>query len=89
MSVKDVQAKKLEEEVVVNECETTELVEVNKEAKKAKAVKVAKKVGKIAAIAGVGFLGYLLGTKAGSKTEYEYDDNSEIIDVEVIESDVE
>ena len=67
MSVKDVQAKKLEEEVVVNECETTELVEVNKEAKKAKAVKVAKKVGKIAAIAGVGFLGYLLGTKAGSK----------------------
>lgn len=89
MSVKDVQTKNLEEEVVVNEGETTELVEVKEETKKAKVVKVAKKVGKIAAIAGVGLLGFFLGTKAGSKSEYEYEDNSEIIEAEVIDSDVE
>ena len=91
MSVKDEQAKNLEKEVVVTESEATDLVEINEEAKKTKVVKVAKKVGKIAAIAGVGLLGYFLGTKAGSKADYEYDDDSEIIDAEVIEieSDVE
>lgn len=78
MSEKNEQTKILEEEVVVNE-NTTELVEVDKEAKKAKFVKVAKKVGKIAGIASIGIIGFLLGRSSASNSEY---DDSDIIDVE-------
>lgn len=74
MSVRDEQTEILEEEVVVEEKETTDLVELEREAKKAKTVKIAKKVGKIAAVAGVGILGFILGSKS-SKKSY---DNSEV-----------
>lgn len=85
MSVReDEQTEILEEEVVVNENETTELVEMEKEAKKAKAIKVAKKAGKVAAIVGVGVLGYILGTKSSKKS---YDDSE--IEIEVDETDAE
>lgn len=66
-------------EVVVNEVETTELVETNKEERKAKVVKVAKKVGKVAAVAGIGLLGFLLGRGSAKKSEYN---DSEVIDVD-------
>lgn len=75
MSVND-EAKNLEEEVVVNE--TTDLVEVN-ETKKAEKAATVKKVLKIAGVVGVGVLGFILGAKAGSKSEY---DDSEMIVVE-------
>ena len=84
MSVNDEKTKILEEEVVVNECEATELVEVDKEAKKAKAVKTGKKVLKVAGVAAVGFIGYLLGTKAGRKAQYN---DAEIIDAEFVDVD--
>ncbi len=85
MSVReDEQNEILEEEVVVEENETTELVEMEKEAKKAKAKKVAKKVGKVAAVVGVGILGYILGTKSGKKS---YDDSE--IEINVDETDAE
>lgn len=77
MSLENEQIKK--EEVVVEEVNSTELVEVDKEAKKAKIKKVAKKVGKVAAVAGVGLLGFLLGRGSGKKSAYN---ESEAIDVE-------
>lgn len=66
-------------EVVVNEVETTELVEVNKEAKKAKVKEVAKKVCGIVTVASVGLLGFLLGRSSGKRSTCN---ESEAIDVD-------
>lgn len=86
MSVKDEQTTNLQEENVVNEVETTELVQVDKEARKAKVVSIAKKVGKVAGVAAIGIVGFLLGRGSAGKSEY---DDSNVIDVdcEVIDSD--
>lgn len=85
MSVNDEKTKILEEEIVVNEVEeTTDLVETDKEAKKAKMMNTGKKVLKVAGVAAVGFVGYLLGTKAGKKSQYNED---EIIDAEFVDVD--
>lgn len=85
MSVENKETEIFEEEVV-NESETMELVETDKEVKKAEMKTKAKKVLKIAGVAAVGLLGYLLGTKASSKCEcYE----SEVVDVETVDSDEE
>lgn len=85
MSVNDEQTKNLEEEVVVNEI-TTVVEDPEMEAKKAKAIGVAKKVGKVAAVIGVGALGFFLGSKASRKSEYN---DSDIIEGEIIDSDIE
>lgn len=77
MSSNNEQTKNLEEEVVVNEMETTELVELDKEAKKAEMVRIAKKVLKIAGIATIGIVGFYLGTKASGTSDY---DASEMIE---------
>ena len=76
MSKNEEQKQKLEAEVVVNENQTTALVEVTKEDKKAKMVGAAKKVGKIAGIALLGgIVGYLCGaSKAKSYDEEDYDE---------------
>ena len=83
MSVKNEKNQQLlENEVVVNENETTAIVEVEKN-KKFKVPGKAKKALKVAGIAVAGgFLGYLLGAKASKKNEY-YDD-SNVIDAEII-----
>ncbi len=83
MSVKDEQTKNLEEMVVVNQNEATEMVD-DKEAKKAKLKNTGKKVLKVAGVAAVGVIGYLLGSKASKKCDY---DDSEYVDV--IDSDEE
>lgn len=77
----------LEEKVVVKENQTTDLVEVNEEPKKFKLSNKAKKGLKVAGVLGVGFLGYLLGTKVGKKNDYYYD--SDVIEGEIVDSDVE
>lgn len=86
MTVNEAQTEKLEKEVVVNESETTEMVEVVKEDKKAKAKKVGKTALKVAGVTALGVICYALGIKKGRKTQY---DEVEIIDAEIIDSDVE
>lgn len=86
MSVNNVETEVLENEVVVNEVETTELVD--KEAKKAKLLNVGKKVLKVAGVLTVGAIGYFLGTKASNTTEC-YEEVEEIADVEAVDSDAE
>ena len=84
MSVNDEKIKNLEEEVVVNESNSTDLVELDKEERKAKLMTKGKKALKVAGVIGVGFIGYLIGTKVGKKSQY---DDSEIIDAEFVEVD--
>ena len=78
MSVNDEQTKMLEE-VEVNVDETTEMVELEKEAKKAKIVATAKKGLKIAGVAAIGVVGFLLGKSTSSKNDYN---DSDVIDVD-------
>lgn len=78
MSVKDEQVKNVEE-VVVNEVDTTELVELEKETKKAKVIEIAKKVGKIAGLAALAVGGFILGAAICGKSE---NNNSDVIDAE-------
>ena len=83
MSVKN-ETKKVEEEVVVNEVKTTDLVEVEKEAKKPLIGAKAKKVLKVAGVALVGgVLGYFLGSKTSSSND-SYDISDEV-EYEVVE----
>lgn len=79
MSVQNEQTENMKKEVVVQGNEHSADLVVEVETKKTKAIRVAKKVGKVAAVVGVGLLGFLLGTKAGKKSEYN---DSDIIDVE-------
>ena len=86
MSAKTEQKQELlEQEVVVNQ--TTELVEVKEETKKFKLSDKAKKGLKVAGVLGVGFLGYLIGAKTSKN--YDYYDDSNILEGEVIDSDIE
>lgn len=87
MSVKDENTEILNEEVVVDEVSSTEMMEVEKEAKRAKRAKIAKTAGKVAVVAGIGALAYILGFNKGKKSS-TYDD-SETIDVEYETEDVE
>jgi hypothetical protein len=88
MSTKNDEVKILEEEVVKNEVETTELVVTEKEAKKAKMTATAKKGLKIAGLAAIGIVGFLIGRGSAAKAE---SNDSDIIDMEyeVVESDEE
>lgn len=88
MSKNEEQKLKLEEEVVVNENQTTALVEVTKDDKKAKMVGTAKKVGKFVGIALLGgVVGYLCGVNKANK--YDEDDYDETEISEVADSDAE
>lgn len=81
MLLKNDESKKLKEEVVVDEVETTELVNLNEEAKKAKLINIAKKGLKVAGVILVGVIGYVIGKANNSDNEIEID-NSEVIDAE-------
>lgn len=79
MSGKNEKTETLEKKIVVNEVETTEMVNVEKEAKKPILSAKVKKVLKIAGVAAVGVAGFFLGTKVNG--DYE------TVDYEVINSD--
>lgn len=80
MLLKNDESKKLNEEVVVD-VETTEMVELDKEAKKAKLLDIAKKGLKFAGVVLVGVIGYAIGKASNSGDEIEMN-NSEVIDAE-------
>ena len=69
MSVKDEQTKNLEEEVVVEVNEATEVEVLDKEAKKAEIIALAKKVLKVAGVVAVGVVGFVLGSKSGNNSD--------------------
>ena len=89
MSVKELKKQELEEEVVVNENETKELVVTVEESKKAKMVKAGKKVLKVLGVAAVGVAGFLIGRGTKSNGDVEYYEDSEVVEGEIVDSDEE
>lgn len=82
MSEKKEEIKKLEEEVVMDENNTTELVSVEGESKTSKVKKIVKTGLKVAGIGAIGIVGYLIGYRLGSKSPEE---ESEVIEAEIVD----